>query len=102
MNMVNLFAQNTNMPQPNLFSGAEYSETEHTTLVGTICQVFTSKVVSPNTILSSGFWASMAQITLGADDILFEEFSLSNSYPNPFNPTVRIGFSIPEKTSVYI
>ena len=97
MNMVNLFAQNTNMPQPILSSGAEYSESEHTKLVSTICQVFTSKVVSPNTILSSGFWGSMAQITFSADDILFEEFSLSNAYPNPFNPTVSIDFSIPEK-----
>ena len=39
----------------------------------------------------------MKQITLGVDDLLPEEFSISNAYPNPFNPTVSIDFSIPEK-----
>ena len=67
-----------------------------------IGQVFTNKVVSPNTILSSGFWGSMAQITLVIDDLLPEEFSISNAYPNPFNPTVNIDFLIPEKTDVDI
>ena len=97
-----LFAQNTNMPQSVLSSGVVQSESEQTKLVGTIGQVFTSKVVSPNTILSSGFWGSMSQITLGVDDILPEEFSISNAYPNPFNPTVSIDFLIPEKTDVDI
>ena len=97
-----LFAQNTNMPQSVLSSGVVQSESEQTKLVGTIGQVFTSKVVSPNTILSSGFWGSMTQITLGVDDILPEEFSISNAYPNPFNPKVSIDFSIPEKTDVNI
>ena len=97
-----LFAQNTNMSQSVLSSGAVHSESEQTKLVGTIGQVFNSKVVSPNTILSSGFWGSMTQITLSVDDILPEEFSISNAYPNPFNPTVSIDFSIPEKTGVNI
>ena len=97
-----LFSQNTNMPQSVLSSGVVQSESEQTKLVGTIGQVFTSKVVSPNTILSSGFWGSMEQITLGIDDLLPEEFSISNAYPNPFNPTVSIDFSIPEKTDVNI
>ena len=99
---VYLFAQNTNMSQSVVSSGAVDSESEQTKLVGTIGQVFTSKVVSPNTILTSGFWGSMTQITLGVDDILPEEFSISNAYPNPFNPKVSIDFSIPEKTDVNI
>ena len=97
-----LFAQNTIMSQSILSSGAVDAQSEQTKLVGTIGQVFTSKVVSPNTILSSGFWGSMAQITLGVDDLLPEEFSISNAYPNPFNPTVSIDFLIPEKTGVII
>ena len=97
-----LFAQNTIMSQSILSSGAVDAQSEQTKLVGTIGQVFTSKVLSPNTILSSGFWGSMAQITLGVDDLLPEEFSISNAYPNPFNPTVSIDFSIPEKTGVNI
>ena len=99
---VYLFAQNTNLSQSVLSSGAVQSESEQTKLVGTIGQVFTSKVASPNTILSSGFWGSMEQITLGVDDLLPEEFSISNAFPNPFNPTVNIDFSIPEKTDVNI
>ena len=63
------------MPQSVLSSGVVQSESEQTKLVGTIGQVFTSKVVSPNTTLSSGIWGSMTQITLGVDDILPEEFS---------------------------
>ena len=68
------------MPQSVLSSGVVQSESEQTKLVGTIGQVFTSKVFSPNTILSSGFWGSMKQITLGVDDFLPEEFSISNAY----------------------
>ena len=97
-----LIAQNTNMSQSILSSGAVHSESEQTKLVGTIGQVFTHKVMSPNTILTSGFWGSVAQITLGVDDFIPEEFSISNAYPNPFNPTVSIDFSIPEQTDVRI
>ena len=97
-----LFAQITNMPQSVLSSGVVHAESEQIKLVGTIGQVFTGKVVSHNTILSSGFWGSMAQITLGVDDVLPEEFSISNAYPNPFNPTVSIDFLVPKKTDVNI
>ena len=99
---VYLFAQNTTMSQSVLSSGAVDAQSEQTKLVGTIGQVFTSKVVPPNTILSSGFWGSMTQITLDVDDILPQEFSISNAYPNPFNPTVSIDFLVPKKTDVNI
>ena len=97
-----LFAQNTKISQSVLSSGKLDAQSEQTKLIGTIGQVFTSKVVSPNIILSSGFWGSMAQITLGVDDLLPKDFSISNAYPNPFNPTVSIDLSIPEKTDVNI
>jgi len=97
-----VFAQNTSMPQSTISSGAVNAQSEQTTLVGTIGQVFTNKVISPNTILISGFWGSVAQITLSVDDVIPEEFSISNAYPNPFNPTVSIDFSIPEQTDVRI
>ena len=42
----------------------------------------------------------MEQITLSIDDLLPEEFSIFNAYLNPFNPTVILDFSIPEKTGV--
>ena len=67
-----LFVQNNTISQSVISSGAVDSESERTKLVSTIGQVFTSKVVSPNTILSSGFWGGMEQVTLGVDDILPE------------------------------
>ena len=90
------------MSQSLLSGGAINAESEQTKLVGTVGQVFTHKVISPNTILTSGFWGSVAQITLSVDDVIPQEFSISNAYPNPFNPTVSIDFSIPEQTDVRI
>ena len=96
-----LFSQNTNIPQSVISSGAVLSESEQTILVGTLGQVFTNKVTSANTVLTSGFWGSVAQ-TLGVVDFVPEEFSISTAYPNPFNPTVNIDFSIPEITNTTI
>ena len=97
-----VFAQNTSMPQSVISSGTVNAQSEQTTLVGTIGQVFTNKVVSSTTILTSGFWGSVAQFTLSVDDVMPEEFSISKAYPNPFNPTVNIDFSIPEESDINI
>ena len=100
--VVFLNAQNTNIPQSVFSSGAVNAESEQTRLVGTVGQVFTHKMTSANTILTSGFWGSVAQIVLDVDDLTPKDFSISNAYPNPFNPTVSIDFSIPERTDVNI
>ena len=97
-----VFAQNTSMPQSVISSGVVNAQSEQTALVGTIGQVFTNKAVSSTTILTSGFWGSVAQITLSVDDVMPEEFSISKAYPNPFNPTVNIDFSIPEESDINI
>ena len=97
-----VFAQNTSMPQSVISSGTVNAQSEQTALVGTIGQVFTNKAVSSTTILTSGFWGSVAQITLSVDDVMPEEFSISKAYPNPFNPTVNIDFSIPEESDINI
>ena len=97
-----VFAQNTSMVQSVISSGAVKAQSEQTALVGTIGQVFTIKAVSSTTILTSGFWGSVAQITLDVDDVMPEEFSISKAYPNPFNPTVNIDFSIPEESDINI
>jgi flagellar hook assembly protein FlgD len=97
-----VFAQNTSIPQSVISSGTVNAQSEQTTLVGTLGQVFTNKVVSSTTILTSGFWGSVAQITLSVDDVMPEEFSISKAYPNPFNPTVNIDFSIPEEADITI
>ena len=97
-----VFAQNTSMVQSVISSGAVKAQSEQTALVGTIGQVFTNKAVSSTTILTSGFWGSVAQITLDVDDVIPEDFSISKAYPNPFNPTVNIDFSIPEESDINI
>ena len=97
-----VFAQNTSMPQSIISSGTVNAQSEQTALVGTIGQVFTNKAVSSTTILTSGFWGSVAQITLDVDDVIPEEFSITKAYPNPFNPTVNIDFSIPEESDINI
>ena len=97
-----VFAQNTSMPQSVISSGTVNAQSEQTALVGTIGQVFTNKAVSSITILTSGFWGSVAQITLDVDDVIPEDFSISKAYPNPFNPTVNIDFSIPEESDINI
>ena len=100
--LTDVFAQNTSMPQSVISSGTVNAQSEQTALVGTIGQVFTNKAVSSTTILTSGFWGSVAQITLDVDDVMPEEFSISKAYPNPFNPTVNIDFSIPEESDINI
>ena len=97
-----VFAQNTSMPQSVISSGTVNAQSEQTALVGTIGQVFTIKAVSSTSILTSGFWGSVAQFTLSVDDVMPEEFSISKAYPNPFNPTVNIDFSIPEEADITI
>lgn len=97
-----VFAQNTSMPQSVISSGTVNAQSEQTALVGTIGQVFTNKAVSSTSILTSGFWGSVAQITLSVGDLMPEEFSISKAYPNPFNPTVNIDFSIPEESDINI
>ncbi|MBT3518800.1 MAG: T9SS type A sorting domain-containing protein [Candidatus Marinimicrobia bacterium] len=97
-----VFAQNTSMPQSVISSGTVNAQSEQTALVGTIGQVFTSKAVSSTSILTSGFWGSVAQITLDVDDVMPEDFSISKAYPNPFNPTVNIDFSISEESDINI
>ena len=100
--VTNIFAQNASLPQSVISSGGVYFESEQTKLVGTLGQVFTNKIISSNTILTSGFWGSVAQITLGVDDVVPQEFSISKAYPNPFNPKVNIDFSLPEITDLNI
>ena len=97
-----ILAQNISIDQSVISSGTVNTQSEQTKLAGTIGQIFTNKVVSSTSILTSGFWGSVAQITLDVDDVMPEEFSISKAYPNPFNPTVNIDFSIPEEADITI
>ena len=95
-------SQNTSLSQSVLSSAAINAQSEETILQATIGQSFTKTSNSDNTVLISGFWGNIAQITLGLDDILPENFSVSNAYPNPFNPTTNIDFSIAEESNLKI
>ena len=86
------FSQNTLLKQTSISSIAINTSAENSKLTGTVGQAFIGDLESNNTILSSGFWGSIAFIMLDIDDVLPIEFSISNAYPNPFNPTVNIDF----------
>ncbi len=50
--------------------------------------------------MNSGFWGSVAMVMLDIVELTPIEFSIYNAYPNPFNPTVNIDFSIPEPSNI--
>ena len=97
-----LFSQQTLLRQSTLSSSAVNATGEGVRLMGTLGQTFTGNTVSDDIILSTGIWGLIASVLLGIDELLPTEFAISNAYPNPFNPTVSIDFSIPERTDVNI
>mgnify|MGYP001292280253 FL=1 len=94
--------QSTILKQSTFSNSAINSSGDNSKLRATVGQPFVIKTESENTILSSGFWGSVAMVLLDIDDLTPIEFSISNAYPNPFNPTVNIDFSIPEPSNVDI
>ena len=87
------FLQSTNLKTSIISSGI----VNNNLMKGTIGQPFISKSNSNSINLYSGFWSSSSINLLQNDDILPVKFEILNAYPNPFNPTVNIDFSIPEK-----
>ncbi len=89
-----LFAQNAQLKQVVISSGAIQSDR----LRGTLGQPVIGRTVSDNYIISSGFWGAISQIFLDAEDevVLPLEYSISNAYPNPFNPVTNIDITVPE------
>jgi hypothetical protein len=54
-------------------------------------------------ILSSGFWGAITQSLLKTVTAIFPtEFSISDAYPNPFNPVTAINISIPKGSEITI
>jgi len=89
-----LFAQDVQLKQVVISSGAIQSER----MKGTVGQPVISRTISDNYILSAGFWGSVSRMFLDVDDeaVLPTEYSISNAYPNPFNPVTNIDITIPE------
>lgn len=96
-----LFSQTT-IQLPTFSSGSYNSSGETASLSGTTGQVFSGNTSSNLVIVSSGLWGSVSSMALGVDDLVPLEFTLSKAYPNPFNPTVNIDFTIPEATDISI
>ena len=89
-----LFAQDMQLKQVVISSSAIQSGR----LKGTVGQPAIGKTISDNYILSAGFWGSVSRMFLDVDDevVLPTEYSISNAYPNPFNPVTNIDIAVPE------
>ena len=89
-----LFAQDVQLKQVVISSGVIQSER----MKGTVGQPVISRTISDNYILSAGFWGSVSRMFLDVDDeaVLPTEYSISNAYPNPFNPVTNIDIAVPE------
>ena len=89
-----LFAQDLQLKQIVISSGAVQSDR----LKGTVGQPVIGTTTTDNYILSAGFWGSVSRMFLDVDDevVLPTEYSISNAYPNPFNPVTNIDITVPE------
>ena len=65
---------------------------------GTIGQPIVGRTRIDNYILVAGLWGAISQMFLDAEDevVLPLEYSISNAYPNPFNPVTNIDITVPE------
>ena len=97
-----IFPQQVILKQSTLSSAGIVATGESSRLMGTVGQSFTGLAESEATFLSVGLWGSISLVMLGIDDILPTEFAISNAYPNPFNPTINIDFSIPDESDINI
>ena len=89
-----LFAQDVQLKQVVISSSAIQSER----MKGTVGQPVIGTTTTDNYILSAGFWGSISRMFLDVDDevVLPTEYSISNAYPNPFNPVTNIDIAVPE------
>ena len=91
------FSQTIQLKQFVFSSSAFVASGDLIRLTGTLGQGIQNNSSSENYNISSGFWCSVVKQYLGLNDngILPYEFSVSSAYPNPFNPTVTIDFTMP-------
>ncbi len=94
-----LSAQNAQLKQVVISSGAIQSDIwENAGMKGTVGQPVVGKTTMDNYILIAGLWGTISQMFLDVEDevVLPLEYSISNAYPNPFNPVTNIDITVPE------
>ena len=94
-----LSGQNAQLKQVVISSGAIQSDIwENAGMKGTVGQPVVGKTTMDNYILVAGLWGTISQMFLDVGDevVLPLEYSISNAYPNPFNPVTNIDITVPE------
>ena len=94
-----LSAQNAQLKQVVISSGAIQSNIwENAGMKGTVGQPAVGRTRIDNYILVAGLWGAISQMFLDVEDevVLPLEYSISNAYPNPFNPVTNIDITVPE------
>ncbi|SVA52098.1 uncharacterized protein METZ01_LOCUS104952, partial [marine metagenome] len=94
-----LFAQNVQLKKVVISSGAIQSDIwKNAGMKGTIGQPAVGRTRIDNYILVAGLWGTISQMFLDVGDevALPLEYSISNAYPNPFNPVTNIDITVPE------
>ena len=84
-----LFAQNVQLKNVVISSGSIQSDIwKNAGMKGTIGQPAVGGTRIDNYILVAGLWGAISQMFLDVEDeaIIPLEYSISNAYPNPFNP----------------